>query len=80
MTAGSFLGTLRLSKSEIHFSAFSNEYIKAPSEIAREERNIPMMASNFPHLVTTSPFHSVQGTHYKVLDTVWLALDLLLKH
>ena len=46
--------TLRLSKSEIHFSAFSNEYIKAPAEIAREERNKPIIASNFPHLLTTS--------------------------
>jgi hypothetical protein len=31
--------TLQLSKSEIHFSAFSNEYIKAPAEIAREDKN-----------------------------------------
>lgn len=51
--------TLRLSKTEIHFFAFSNEYIKAPAEIAREERNIPIMAANFSHLVKTSSYFLV---------------------
>ena len=43
----------------IHFSAFSNEYAKAPAAITSDDRNNPIIASKFVHLVATSPFRLV---------------------
>jgi hypothetical protein len=40
-----------------YFSAFSNEYVKAPAAIIKEDMNKPTIASKFVHPLAKFPFH-----------------------